>query len=71
MLIKDCNSLINNKGFFNQPIKNKQEAHEKLVEMSRNDGYATGNSLDFLYHQKYYKLICRDLSRQTNTSTLQ
>ena len=71
VLIKDWNSLINNKEFFNQPIKNKQEAYEKLVEISRNDGYATENSLDFLYHQKYYKLICRYLSRQTNTSNLQ
>ena len=41
---------------------------EKLVEMSRNDNYTTGNLLDYLYHQKYYKLICIDLSRQTSTS---
>ena len=39
--------------------------------MSRNDDYATGNLLDYLYHQKYYKLIAIDLSRQTNTSLLQ
>ena len=36
--------------------------------MSRNDDYATGNLLDYLYHQKYYKLIGIDLLRQTNTS---
>ena len=36
--------------------------------MSRNDDYTTGNVLDHLYHQKYYKLIGIDLSRQTNTS---
>ena len=36
--------------------------------MSRNDDYATGNLLDYLYHQKYYKLIGTDLLRQTNTS---
>ena len=36
--------------------------------MSRNDDYTTGNLLDYLYHQKYYKLIGIDLSRQTNTS---
>ena len=36
--------------------------------MSRNDDYTTGNLLDSLYHQKYYKLIGRDLARQTNTS---
>ena len=42
--------------------------------MSRNDDYATENLLDYLYHQKYYKLIYYqdkdviDLSRQTNSS---
>ena len=35
--------------------------------MSRNDDYTTGILLDYLYHQKYYKLIGIDLSRQTNT----
>ena len=65
--IKDFNALIDNKPFFDQPVKNKQ-AHEKLIEMSRNDDYTTGNLLDFSYHQNYYKLIDIDLSRQTNTS---
>ena len=36
--------------------------------MSRNDDYTTGNLLDYLYHQNYYKLIGIDLPRQTNTS---
>ena len=36
--------------------------------MTRNDDYTTGNLLDYLYHQKYYKLIGIDLSRQTNMS---
>ena len=35
--------------------------------MSRNDDYTTGSLLDYLYHQKYYKIIGRDLSRQINT----
>ena len=35
--IKDFNALIDNKQFFDQPVKNKQEAYEKLVEMSRNN----------------------------------
>ena len=34
--IKDFNALIDNKPFFDPPVKNKQEAHEKLVEMLRN-----------------------------------
>ena len=36
--------------------------------MSKNDDYATGNLLDYLYHQNYYELICTDLSRQTNSN---
>ena len=41
---------------------------EKLVKMSRNNDYTTENLLDYLYHQKYYKLIGIDLSRQKNAS---
>ena len=39
--------------------------------MSRNEDYATGNLLDYLYHQKYRKLIGIGLSRETNTSICQ
>ena len=65
---KDFNALIDNKPFFHQAVKNKQEAYEKLIEMSRYDDYTTGNLLDFSYHQNYYKLIGIDLARHTNTS---
>ena len=54
--------------FFDQPVKKKQDVYEKLVEMSRNIDYTTWNLLDYLYHQKYYKLIRTDLSRHKNTS---
>ena len=30
--IKDFNALIDNKPFFDQPVKNKQEAYEKLID---------------------------------------
>ena len=53
--IKGFDTLINNKSFFDHPVKSKQEACEKLIEMSKNDDYTTGNLLDYLYHQKYYK----------------
>ena len=66
--IKDFHALIDNKTSFDLPVKNKQEAYEKLIEMSRNHNYTTENLLDFLYHQDYYKLIGIDLSRQKNTS---
>ena len=67
--IKDFNVLIDNKSFFNLPIKNKQEAYERLIKMSRNDDYTRRNLLDFSYRQHYYcKLTGIDLSRQTNTN---
>ena len=62
--IKDFNALMDNKPFFEQLVK----SIEKLIKMSRNDDYTTGNLLDYLYHQSYYKLIGIDLSRQTNTN---
>ena len=65
--IKDLNALIDNTPFFNQPIKNKQDAYENLVKISINDDYTTGNLLDYLHYQKY-KLIVIDVSRQENTS---
>ena len=48
--MKDFNALIDNKPFFDQPVK-KSKVYEKLTEMSKNDDYTTGNLLDYLYHQ--------------------
>ena len=39
--VKGFNALIDNKPFFDQPVKNKQEAYEKCIEISRNDDYST------------------------------
>ena len=66
--MKDLNASISNKSFIDQTVTNKKEEHEKLVEMSKNDYYPTGNLLHYLYHQICHKLIGIDLSRQTNTS---
>ena len=44
--IKDFNSLIDNKPFFWSACRNKKEASENLIEMSRNDDYTTANLLD-------------------------
>ena len=46
--IKDFNVLNDNKQFFDQPVKNKQKASEKPIEMSRNYDYISGNLLDYL-----------------------
>ena len=40
--IKYFNALINKKPFYDQPVKNKQEAYEKLTEMARSDYFTTG-----------------------------
>ena len=46
-------------------IKNEEEAYEKIIDMSINNDYTTGNSLDFAYYKENYKLIATDLSKQT------
>ena len=52
--IKYFNALIDNKPFFDQSVKNKQEAYEKLIELPKNGDYTLGNLLDFSYHGNYY-----------------
>ena len=39
--------LIDGKPFLDIPIKNREEAFEQIIEMSRNNDYATGNLLDY------------------------
>ena len=62
--IKDFNVLIDGKGFFELPVKNEEEAYEKMIEMSRNNDYTTGNLLHFAYFKDNYRLIATDLSKQ-------
>ena len=50
--IKAFNALIDNKPFFDQPVKNKQESYEKLIVMSKNNDYTTGNLLDYFVSSK-------------------
>ena len=47
------------------PVKNEEEACEKIIEMSNNNDYTTGNLLDFVYFNENYRLIATDLSKQT------
>ena len=69
--ISDFNVLIDGKSFFDLPVKNEEEAYEKIIEMSNNNDYTTGNLLDFAYFKKNYKLIATDLSKQTKLKDLQ
>ena len=62
--IKGFNVLIDGKSFFNVSVKNKEEAYEKIIELSKNNDCTTGNLLDYEYFLKHYKLIAIDLSKQ-------
>ena len=64
IMVKDYNVIIYKLAFFDLPIKTEEEAYEKVVDISRNNEYTTGNLLDYDYFKKYYKLIAIDLSKQ-------
>ena len=46
---KDFNFSIDGKSFFDLPVKNEEEAYEKIMDVSNNNDYTTGNLLDFVY----------------------
>ena len=45
--VNDFNVLIDGKRFFDLPVKNDEEAYEKIIDMSKNSDYTTGNLLDY------------------------
>ena len=53
------------KVFSDLPVKNDEEAYEKIIYMSNNNDYATSNLLNFAYFKENYKLIAIVLSKQT------
>ena len=63
-MVKDYNVIIDKLAFFELPIKTEEEAYEKIIDISRNRGYTTGNLQDYDYFKKYYKVIAIDLSKQ-------
>ena len=68
--IKDFSVLIDGKPFFEIPVKYKEEAYEAIIEMTKNNNYATGNLLDYEYFKDHYKLIAIDLSKQIELDNL-
>ena len=62
--------MIDGKSFFDLPIKNEEENYEKIIELSKNNNYTTGNLLDFPYSKENYRLIAIDLSKQTKLKDL-
>ena len=47
--IKDFNVLINGKSFFDMPMKNGEETCKQIIQIGRNNDYATGNLMDYEY----------------------
>ena len=47
--INDFNILIDGNSFFDLLVKNIEEAYEKIIEISNNNDYTTGNLLGFGY----------------------
>ena len=64
VMVKDYNVIIDKLAFCDLPIKTEEEAYEKIIDISRNNEYTTGNLLDYDYFKKYYKLIAIDLRKQ-------
>ena len=64
VMVKDFNVIIDKLAFFDLPTKTEEEAYEKIIYISRNNEYTTGNLLDYDYFKNYYKLIAIDLSKQ-------
>ena len=63
-MVKEYNVIIDKLAFFDLPIKTEEEVYEKIIDISRNNEYTTGNLLDYDYFKKHYKLIAIDLSKQ-------
>ena len=64
VMVKDYNVIIDKLAFFDLPVKTEEEAYEKIIDISRNNEYTTGNLLDYDYFKKYYKLLAIDFSKQ-------
>ena len=68
--IKDFNVLTDGKPCFEIPVKNKEEAYEAIIEMTKNHNYTTGNLLDYEYFKDHYKLIAIDLNKRSELENL-
>ena len=64
VMVKDYNVIIDKLAFFDLPIKTEAEPYEKIIDITRNNEFTTGNSSDYDYFKKHYKLIAIDLSKQ-------
>ena len=49
VMVKDYNVIFDKLAFFDLPIKTEEEAYEKIIDISRNNEYTTGNLLGYDY----------------------
>ena len=49
VMVKDYNVIIDKLALFDLPIKTEEEVYEKIIDISRNNEYTTGNFLDYDY----------------------
>ena len=52
---KDLNVLIDGKNIFDFPVKNEEEAYEKIIDESWNNDCTTGNLLYIAHFKEYYR----------------
>ena len=50
--IKEFNVLTDGKIFFDLPLKDKEEAYKKVIDMNNNNDYTIGNLVDFVYFKR-------------------
>ena len=62
--------MTDGKSVFGVPLTNKEETYEKIIELSKNNDYTTGNVLDYEYFLKHFKLIAIDLRKQIELENL-
>ena len=58
--------MIDEKNFFDQPVKNNKVTYENIrkIATGQGDDYTTGCLLDYIYFKNYYKMIAVGLSKQ-------
>ena len=63
--IKNYNVMIDEKNFFDQPVKNNKVTFENIRKLAtgQGDDYTTGCLLDYIYFKSYYKMIAVNLSK--------
>ena len=69
--IENYNIKINERNFYDQPVKDSIKQYDKIRKTGQGDDYATSCLLDFAYFEKNYRLIAADLSKQKALDAVQ